>query len=357
MARISELHYSNAYAASSGVPEFLEVSLAPTEDPADFTVGFYNADGSLILEVPLDDPGVTVTFDPASNENVYVISSTVFGVLLTDPDGAGANNAEAFALTNTDTGTVIDFYDIGGGTQNIQAVGGAADGAVSTNVSVPTAPNDATYSIQFNQPDPTTPVAVPVNPGDSGVCFTPGTLIETADGPHPVETLREGDLILTRDHGFQPLRWVARRTVPAAGVLAPILIPAGRFGLSRDLRVSPQHRVLVTGWQAELLTGEPEVLVPARHLLDGDRVRRCVGGTVTYIHLLFDSHQLVLTQGLWTESFHPGEQGLDTMTEAAREELIAIFPELATLTDAYGPAVRPSLRAHEARLLGRMLLS
>jgi len=49
MARISELHYSNAYASASGVAEFVEVALAPGEDPADFTVSFYDADGTVLL--------------------------------------------------------------------------------------------------------------------------------------------------------------------------------------------------------------------------------------------------------------------------------------------------------------------
>ena len=78
MARISEMHYSNAYARSSGVDEFLEVALSPSEDASDFSVSFYNADGSLYLTVPLDDPGVQVSYDADADENVFVISSSVF---------------------------------------------------------------------------------------------------------------------------------------------------------------------------------------------------------------------------------------------------------------------------------------
>ncbi|MCU0816565.1 MAG: Hint domain-containing protein, partial [Cypionkella sp.] len=36
-------------------------------------------------------------------------------------------------------------------------------------------------------------------------CFTLGTRIDTVDGPRPVEALVPGDLVLTRDHGPQPL--------------------------------------------------------------------------------------------------------------------------------------------------------
>lgn len=351
MARISELHYSNAYASNSGVSEFLEVSLSPSESPEDFTVTFYQSDGSVALEVNLAESGVLVDYDAQSDENTYVISNDHFDILLTDPDGSGSNNAEAYALTDISTDTVLDFYDIGGGTTNIVADGGAADGAESTNLPVPTGPQASTYSIQFNQPDPTTPVYQAVNPGDSGVCFTPGTLIATDLGPRDVACLRAGDLIKTRDAGLLPLRWVGSRTVPAAGVLAPIMIPAGLFGLTADLTVSPQHRVLVTGWQAEMLTGQNEVLVAARHLVDADRIVRRPGGMVTYFHLLFDSHQLVCANGAWSESYHPGQTSLTTASSEVRTELLALFPDLARGRAGYGPSARTTLRAHEARLL------
>ncbi|WP_425093952.1 Hint domain-containing protein [Tropicimonas sp. S265A] len=352
MARISELHYSNAYAANSGVAEFAEVALAPSEDPADFVIGFYNADGSLILEVALDDPGVQVTFDAAANENVYTISSSNFGFVLTDPDGGSAGNAEATALTNIDTGTVVNFYDIGGGTQNITATQGAAAGAVSTNLAVPTGPQAATYSLQFNQPNPTTLVAVPITQGNSGViCFVAGTLIETPTGLRPVEDLRPGQGVCTRDSGPQPVRWVGRRRVRADAAFAPIVIAQGQFGADRDTAVSPQHRVLVTGWQAEMLFGSAEVLVPAAALVNGDTVYRRPGGWVTYCHVLFDTHQIIRADGTWSESFHPGPCGLDTLAPEIRAELLALFPE----AEVPSALARPALRLTEGAVLAKAL--
>ena len=91
MARISELHYSNAYSGSTGVAEFLEVAIGANEDPADFTVGFYQADGTFGLDINLQDgldAGlITETIDPDNGERIYVISSTNYPILLTDPDG------------------------------------------------------------------------------------------------------------------------------------------------------------------------------------------------------------------------------------------------------------------------------
>ncbi|MEM6341920.1 MAG: Hint domain-containing protein [Pseudomonadota bacterium] len=352
MARISELHYSNAYARSSGVSEFLEVSLSAGEDPADFSAAFYQANGQQGFAVALNDPGVTSTFDASTNETIYVISADVFPILLTDPDGGGANNYEAYALVNTDTGTVIDFYDIGGGTQNITAANGLAAGATSTNLAVLTGPEQATTSIQFNQPNPNDVAYESVDPGSSGViCFAAGTWLRCPEGLRQVEDLEEGDLVETVDNGPQPIRWLAHRSVEAKGDLAPIVITEGTYGAEHDLIVSPQHRVLIDDPNCQVLFGEDEYLVPAKYLLNGDSVYRKPGGTVTYFHVMFDRHEVLWSNGVKTESLFAGEQGLATLNAPMRAELLAIFPDLATCPPGLDDFARPVLKAYEARLL------
>jgi len=207
MARISELHYSDVYAASSGVVEFLEVALRPNEDPADFTVSFYQANGTVGVEIPLNDPGVQTTIDPDNSELIYEISADFFNIRLTDPDGGGSNNYDAYGLVNTDTSTVVDFYDIGGGTQKITASNGLAAGATSENLPVIVGPNSTTTTLQCNQPNPDTLVYEAVALGDSGiVCFAKGTLIDTPNGVVSIETLSAGDLVNTTDNGPCPVR-------------------------------------------------------------------------------------------------------------------------------------------------------
>ncbi|NVO57863.1 Hint domain-containing protein [Rhodobacteraceae bacterium B1Z28] len=352
MARISELHYSNAYAASSGVNEFLEVSLNPAEDPANFTVSFYQDDGFVGIEIPLDDPAVQVSVDPDNNELVYVISADNFPILLTDPDGGGSTNYEAFALTNTDTGEVIDFYDIGGGTQNILAQNGLAAGEASVNLPVLVGPSQTTTTLQFNQPDPDTLTHGTLNPGDSGAaCFTAGTLVDTPLGPRRVETLRPGDLVNTVDDGPVPVCWIGERTVEGRGNFAPVRIKAGMLGAEADVLVSPQHRILISGWRAELLFGEDEVLVPAKAIVNGTTVTAVPCDIIRYVHLLFDRHQLVTTCGLVSESFFPAQEGLAGLTSDAAAELLALFPELRVYPAAYGVAVRPVRQDRTVALL------
>lgn len=183
-------------------------------------------------------------------------------------------------------------------------------------------------------------------------CFVAGTLIRTPDGEVPVEELAAGDLVMTCDDGPCPVRWAGRRHVAAQGGFAPIHIRAGTFGNHRDLFVSPQHRVLVRDRLAELLFGECEVLIAARDLVDGHAVTRQDGGTVTYVHLMFDRHQLIYSQGLASESFLPGPQTTRMFPQADIDEIRRIFPDLDPATGAgYGPAARRLLRRYEAELL------
>ena len=183
-------------------------------------------------------------------------------------------------------------------------------------------------------------------------CFTAGTRIRTPGGLVPVEMLAPGDLVCTRDDGPQPLRWTGSRTVPAEGKLAPVLIREGSLGRHGDLLVSPRHRVLVSGAMAELLFGEPEVLAAAADLVNGTGVTRQPGGTVTYVHILFDRHQVVWSEGLATESFLPGPCTSGLLERAALEEICSLFPELDPDTgDGYSPAARPALKGFEGRLL------
>ncbi|PKP83673.1 MAG: type I secretion protein [Alphaproteobacteria bacterium HGW-Alphaproteobacteria-2] len=182
-------------------------------------------------------------------------------------------------------------------------------------------------------------------------CFTIGTLIDTPEGPMPVEVLRPGMAVTTRDHGAQPLRWIGRQLHRAAGAFAPVRFMAGALGNTRDLLVSQQHRMLITGWRAELLFGEPEVLAPARHLVNGDTIHLQPGGEVEYFHLLFDRHEIVTAEGIPSESFYPLGPGAEA-DRAIQAELHTLFPGFSR-TDMHSrwQLARPVLRAHEARLL------
>lgn len=191
-------------------------------------------------------------------------------------------------------------------------------------------------------------------------CFTPGSLVSTPGGLVPVETLQVGDLVDTRDGDPQPIRWIGHKHLDAATLaraphLAPILIRKDSIAPAepnRDMQVSPQHRMLIENQATQLWLGEDEVLVKAKHLTHkpGIDVADPSDG-VTYIHMMFDAHEIILVDNAWTESFQPGDM-LGTDEDAQFSELLELFPELANVTGRQSyVAARLSAKAHEAPLI------
>jgi len=190
-------------------------------------------------------------------------------------------------------------------------------------------------------------------------CFTRGTLILTEHGVVAVEDLSVGARVMTRDHGPQEIRWIGSRVMTAAGLarnprLRPVRIRAGALGdntPSSDLLVSPQHRVLVRSKIAQRMFGTDEILVAARQLLPLDRIEIAedVPG-VEYFHILFDRHEVVISNGAETESLYTGPQALKAVGKAAQEEIFALFPELKDHDHRWTPA-RPLAPGRMARRL------
>ncbi len=192
------------------------------------------------------------------------------------------------------------------------------------------------------------------------VCFTPGSLIHTRHGKKPIESLKPGDAVLTADNGYQNIRWigcsaVSRKDLLIRHNLRPIVIRKDAFGPGlpeRDLRVSPQHRVLVSGDKVQLNFAEHEMLAPAKGLLNDHSVlvdHSC--SKIDYIHMLFDRHEVVFSNGIPTESFHPGHVGLDAVGHAARQELFTLFPQLENCPHEYGQTARAVLKTRESSVL------
>jgi hypothetical protein len=177
-------------------------------------------------------------------------------------------------------------------------------------------------------------------------CFVAGTKILTVGGQRPVEQLVPGDRILTRDHGLQTLRWIGCRHVDASEVaefeaVRPIRIAKGALGNGmpdRDLLVSPEHRVMVSGDKVAELVGEEEALIAAKFLIGREGVTVEEVEAVIYYHLMFDDHELVLSEGTWTESFLPGLGAMNGMDVEAVEELYEIYPELRVIPTPFKPA-------------------
>jgi hypothetical protein len=160
--------------------------------------------------------------------------------------------------------------------------------------------------------------------------FGRGTCVTLADGrPWPIERLTPGDLILTRDHGPQVLRWVGHATLRAIGPFAPVVITAGTMGNSGDLIVSQQHRMFIYQRRHRNRQGPAEVLLQARHLVNDDTIFLRSGGFTDYYALVFDRHEIIYAEGIPVESLLVTDATVSRLPPDLAEEMRKRFPGIS----------------------------
>lgn len=241
-------------------------------------------------------------------------SSVVYNATLTYLDGSTAQI------------TAVVFQDVNGNTYLAPEFSANADQAALEAAPLLSITLDSLFGDSFSG------MTGDREAGNFAPCFVAGTRLVTPQGWRRIERIAVGDRVMTQDHGFEVVRWIGRSTCRAEGALVPVLIRRGALGHDmpcRDLRVSPQHRMLLRSRIAERMTGQREVLVPARKLLglpgivlDHDL------RTVTYLHLMFDHHEIVFAEGAPAESLLPGPMALQALGPEAVAELRALFPDL-----------------------------
>lgn len=295
--------------------------------------------------------GITVEVNPISG-SLFQADDGTFYIVTDDPIREDGAASPRLGLTVTVPGvpplvpdTVLDIPLSGLADNPLTApIAGLAQTALDTVVV--TVDADGTGSIIVD---------------DFLPCFVSGTLIETAEGCRPVEELRTGDMVLTKDHGLMPIRWVGSRKLTKGDLvllphLRPIRILAGALGHGkpeRDLLVSPQHRILVHSKIAINMFAASEVLVAAKQLLLLDGIDYADDmAEVEYFHFIFDGHEIVMSNGAETESLYTGPQALKSMNASALREILNLFPELAHQDpDSPPPAARRLLSGREGRKL------
>ena len=290
--------------------------------------------------------GIADAGDAQYDSNLMIVADSVQTAVIANNDTVRArpNSSVDLDVLANDTGpqgatlyiTQINGQDVVAG-DSVTLVSGTVvtlnpDGTLSFDTSNSLGEETITYQIS-NENGTTDTAFVTVDV----TCFARGTRIETPRGPVAVQDLRPGDLVLTRDRGAQPLRWVGSSRVDGGTLastprLRPIRIRAGALGQhapAQDLLVSPQHRILVRSKIAQRMFGAAEVLVAAKQLvlLDGIDVAEDLA-EVEYFHLLFDRHEVVISNGAETESLYTGPQALRSVGPAARQEILDLFPQL-----------------------------
>jgi T5SS/PEP-CTERM-associated repeat protein len=153
-------------------------------------------------------------------------------------------------------------------------------------------------------------------------CYAAGTRLLTQAGEAPVEALRVGDLLPTRDGRLRPVRWIGRTRIdldrhPAPQQVAPVRVHANAFAPGmphRDLVLSPDHAIAID-----------DALVPVHLLANGATIRRePAAGIVEYFHVELDRHAIVFAEGLPAESYLDAGNRFVFEDEAAR----ALHPDL-----------------------------
>lgn len=299
-----------------------------------------------------DDPAAPGTVNTAEN-----LSFTLYGIdkasMYTDSVTLRAVDAEGNAIPISVTAPANATYTV---TYN-------PDGSVvltGTSALSTSAPQLAAAGISFGGPVDSFTLSHASGGGSSqiymsdfgftpssatqAVCFVAGTMIRTAQGEVAVEDLCAGDLVMTRDNGLQPIRWIgaSRQRLAPGSPVQPVRIRAGALGQGvprADLLVSPQHRMLVRSAIARKMFGTDEILVAAKQLqqIDGIGIADALR-EVVYVHFLFDTHQIVYANGAESESLFAGAEALKLVGRKARAEIYALFPELRALGDGPVPA-------------------
>ena len=165
--------------------------------------------------------------------------------------------------------------------------------------------------------------------------------------------IKSPDNLVSPAAGGSPLRGFAQLRL--AHALSAVRIRAGAFDLEQpdqEFLVSPNHRMLVKGAIARDLLNTPEVLVAAKDLVNSTTVTRDTQvKEVTYIHLMLPSHQIVLANGVETESFHPASTALTTIPEEDRARLARVNDQIEADPNCYGGHARRILSKSEAAIL------
>ncbi|MQB42139.1 Hint domain-containing protein [Rhizobium sp. ICMP 5592] len=239
--------------------------------------------------------GVTSAAGAVFVEGIYQWGGSGSSQLITMAAGAHFNFSTQFGGTvdtsNTDTSTIA--YNGPGAVSNI-----SVDGQTATFV---TTAGDFTLNFAGDL-DPSGFI-LDAATGTIVLCFVTGTLVHTTQGEIPVEELRVGDIVITASSQQRPIRWIGSAELDCANarepsVCWPIRIAAGALGPNKpahDLFVSPAHGIRTT-----VVT---DVLIPASALVNGATIAQAECERVTYWHVELDEHDILVTNGLPTESY------------------------------------------------------
>jgi hypothetical protein len=205
-------------------------------------------------------------------------------------------------VVNADPSTIVyDSAVTGFGTIDISAGSTVIfDGSVASSITIDFLA--ATGTIVENAPTLFSSPTI-INPANGVIiiaCFAAGTRILTPNGEMAVETLREGDLVITAEGEDAPIKWIGTRKLDLQRhahpqKAQPVRITQGAISHnvpSRDLLLSPDHALYLQGH-----------LVPAKALINRMSVTQENWQSVSYYHIELDQHAVIFAEGTPVETY------------------------------------------------------
>ena len=304
------------------------------------TVNFTDGGGTLVLN--------------ADNSALNLIAANgVTGITFNNYDPS----LDTIQLKNT-TAPIASYTISGDSTKTITLYG--SDGAVVADYQVSMSPTASLANGDYTVGDANTgnPLQISYVDGntDIGVCFLPGSMIQTPAGDVAVQDIMIGDEVMTHTTGQAQARrviWtgmahtVVRQGMPddEAGYPVRILKDAIADGVPyRDMLITPEHALFVDG-----------SFVPIRMLVNGRSIFYDHSITAyDYHHIETEQHAVIMADGMLTETY------LDTgnrriFRPAANVVSIGTSPVRSWAVDAAAPLrvapemVEPLYRRFEKR--------
>jgi len=230
----------------------------------------------------------------------------------------GGPSTQSLPTTNLISGNHGNGVTLATGTSDIQVIDNSFG---FDRFGAPTLPNSGAAIVVNGSSNPTVSgntIALP--------CFAAGTRITTERGETAVESLCVGERVRTMlGKRWEAVKWIGYRRVdcrhhPEPHKVWPVRIAAGTFGLGmplRDLFLSPDHAVFVY-----------DVLIPVKYLINHRSIEQVVTDEVVYYHIELARHDVLLAEGLPSESYLE-TGGRSNFADGG--EMIRLFADFSTL--------------------------
>lgn len=305
--------------------------------------------------INLTDAGIAQNVQGNDGDDVINVTNTSIGTYLSGGSGDDTINLSGADIAgNVEGNSGDDTFTVTNMTSDMTIVGGESGETIGDTLDFTgmsgvlvrsgesgTFTADSGFILTFSQIE-------------NVICYTDGMLIRTDKGDVAVENLKLGDRVLTRDNGFRAIKWLRKRALSSAELTAntklrPICITAGAMGNNlpdTDLIVSPQHRILVNSPIVKRIFGDASVLISAKKCtkIPGIYVVN-TDAPISYYHFLLDQHEIILANGVWSESLYPGREVMKGMPLESLVEVFKLFPELKNATQ--GDAPTPAMPFHQ----------